>query len=49
MSREQEINEQNEESPADKLRDTPQSAETLTPGTQKPESEVQDEEGVNTE
>jgi hypothetical protein len=37
------------ESPADKLDDTPPPGGSPTPGTQKPESEVQQEKGMNTE
>ncbi|MGH9944152.1 MAG: hypothetical protein ACRD9R_17545 [Pyrinomonadaceae bacterium] len=49
MNDEQEVNNQvKEESPADKLQDGPQT-DVQTAGAQKPESEVLNEKGVNTE
>ncbi len=48
MSKEPENDEQREESPAEKLQDSTPTG-SLTPGTQKPESEVQNESGMNTE
>lgn len=38
-----------QESPSDKLDDSPPLGGSPTPGTQKPESEVQQERGMNTE
>lgn len=49
MSSEQESNEQEEASPAEKLQDESPATPLTTPGTQKPESEVQNEKGMNTE
>ena len=48
MSNEQKGDKQNEESPTEKLQDAPQT-DALTPGVQKPESEVQNEKRMNTE
>ncbi|MDQ3135932.1 MAG: hypothetical protein M3Q76_14225 [Acidobacteriota bacterium] len=49
MSTEQDSIQQDEESPAVKLEDEPQATPLTTPGTQKPESEVQNEKSMNTE
>ncbi|MBA3322607.1 MAG: hypothetical protein H0T45_14330 [Pyrinomonadaceae bacterium] len=50
MSMEQNnTNQQDEESPAMKLEDEPQATPLTTPGTQKSESEVQNEKSMNTE
>ena len=48
MNKEEETNKQDEKSPADKLADKPQTG-SLTPGTEKTDSEVQNEKGMNTE
>lgn len=48
MSRPLESDEQKKESPSEKLEDGRPTG-SLTPGTQKPESEVQSEKGMNTE
>lgn len=44
----QEKDERDERSPSEKLEE-PRSAASLTPGREKPESEVQNEKGMNTE